>query len=660
MRSSFTPQRRSIRASSVIKMDENYDLRGLNMVSPDQIMIPGDSPYNLNCRTYARDDGESRVAIRTRKGSSRFTTAVGETLDTQNIATSTGDLSFTTTRVIAQPFNPTAAGVLDRLDLEIKKAAGATGHVIIELCSNNSGVPGSVIAQSSILASNITETYQYLSAYLIDAPSVAIATQYWIVVYIQDNGSGTYYVRQTADAGALDLQSIDDRVSWSALNVSFRFKSYVATPSLEIKGYFRRYPSDGAKRTIFGAGAKVYAVQDNGTVSTIDTGLSVTEFMRFAHVDDKTIWVNGNNNPRYTANGSTSQDLANAPAGATHVIVWQGRAFFVINKTLVRFTELYDFENIPSVNFFYVPDPKSSDPVTGWRVFQDNLVIFTHETKHTIFGSDISTFTRKEAIGTKGAVSDEAIAVDKNYCFFMDEDGNIQAWNGISDLLVSDKMEPEFQAIPNKSKVRLVLYRNQLRVYYQSPTSDVNDRMAILDLTYSNFGSKDFRWFKDTGRPVVGAIEWKQDNGNPLIEFSSRAGWLFEGEQGFSDLGKKIDWKYWTQYKTYGFGSAKKRIKRFHPVVRTVDADYTMLVGKDMDFANNPDMRQYIVAGGGAKWGAFVWGDGTKWGKTRLVDKKSAMSGRGRYIQYRFERNGVETPAELYGYIAQLKIGRPK
>ena len=101
-------------------------------------------------------------------------------------------------------------------------------------------------------------------------------------------------------------------------------------------------------------------------------------------------------------------------------------------------------------------------------------------------------------------------------------------------------------------------------------------------------------------------------------------------------------------------------MKRFRPIVRTVDANYTMLVGKDMDFANRPDMRQYVVSGGGAKWGNFVWGDGTKYGRNRMIDEKSAMSGRGRHIQYRFERKGVETPVELYGYISQVKEGRPK
>jgi len=658
MQSAFNQRRRRVTATTKPYIDESYDLRGVNLVEPDQITNDGDSPYAINCRMYAREDGESRVAIRTRKGSSKITDAYGETLDAQNVDTSTGDLAFTKDLIIAQPFDATDDGVLTKIAPEIKADSTSRGHVIVTICSDNSGVPGAVIASSSILSSQITTSYQYLNASLIDAPLLANGDTYWLLLNIQDNGSGSYYVRQTADAGALDLQSDDDAASWASLGASFRFKSYLSLAE-ETIGFHRRYPSDGANRTLFAAGESIYSSTDNGTVTEISTNVSASaDKVRFDEVDDKTMWVDGFSAPKWW-DGTTVSNIPGAPTAASLVKIHQGRAFFLTDKTLWRFSELYNFALYPSVNFFYVPNPKSSDPVTGARTFQDNFVIFTHETKHIIYGNDISTFTRKEAIGTKGAVSDEAIAVDRNYCYFMADDGHIYAWAGADDIMLSDKMEPEFSAIPDKSKVRLHLYRNQLRVYYPSPTSGFNDRMAILDLTYSNWQKRDFQWFMDTGRNVTGSLEWTQDD-NELIEFSSRSPWMFLGSQGYSDLGKSIDFKYWTKYKLYGSGASKKRVKRFRPIVRTVASDYTLLVGKDMDFQNDPDMREYIVSGGGAKWGAFVWGDGTKWGKRKLVSKKSAMSGRGEYIQYRFERDGVETPAEIYGYISQVKIGRPK
>src|SRR5687767_7014063 len=112
MRTDFGRPKRRIAASSRLIPDETYDLRGLNLVDPDQIMPKGESPYNLNCRMYARNEDETRVAIRTRRGTSRINTAQGETLDTQNVAANTGDLEVSTTRIVAQPWDPTNDGVL--------------------------------------------------------------------------------------------------------------------------------------------------------------------------------------------------------------------------------------------------------------------------------------------------------------------------------------------------------------------------------------------------------------------------------------------------------------------------------------------------------------------------------------------------------------------
>jgi hypothetical protein len=656
MRSGLSLPKPSIRATSKGLPDETYDLRGINLVTPDQLMTTGDSPYNLNSRMYARDEGQSRVAIRTRKGTVFLSTPIGEAANVQNVGTAIGELDFTITRALAQPFTPSVTKALTKVEIELRKDAGSTGHVLVHICMDDAGIPGTVIAESSISAVNLTTSFSYQVARFIDAPYLNNGTQYWIVVYIQDNGTGTYHLNQTADVGALDLQSTDEQLTWKVLGSSFHFKSYVATEG-GIKGFTRRYPSDDVNRTVMAHLDKVYSVDNAGTSTQIDTGLdSGPDYTRFENIDDKTIWVNGSNNPRWW-DGTAVTDITGAPTAASHVIAHQNRLFFVVDKVKVVFSDLYDFVTYPSVNFFYVPNPKSSDHITGWRVFQDNLIIFTHETKHKILGSDISTFTRQEAIGTKGAVSDEAIAVDRNYIYFMADDGMIYRYNGSTDELISDKMEPEFAAIQDKTKVRLTLYRNQLRVYYASSTSSINDRMALCDLSYSQ--KNDFQWFIDTGRPLAGALELTQDN-NELLEFSARVGQFFTAESMYSDMGKPIDWKYWTPYKTYGLGSAKKRIRSFRPVVRTSDAPYNLLVGKDLNFNNTPDMRTYSVNGGGATWGAFVWGDGTKWGRQALIQRRAGMSGRGEHIQYRFERKGVETPVELYGYIALIKMGRPK
>lgn len=667
MQSAFTPPRPRPGVTANPAVEETYDLAGLNLKDPDEIMPAGESPWTINSRMYARNDQESRVANRTRKGASYLSTPVGEALNVVNTASNTGDVEFSVTTAVAQPFTPNASGPMSRLDLKIKKdASGSTGHVIVEIRADNSGLPGTdIIAQSSILNSSITTSYQYLPVYLIDTPALISGTQYWIYVYTQDNGSGNYYLDQTAATGA--YSTTDGAVSFTTLGHSFNFKTYLST-SGTIRGFTTRYPSDPTKNLIiFAQGDKIYSVPKTGGVPTvIDSGLdNSSKPVRFAQFNDKTIWVNGANNARWWDGTNPATDIGGGAPNNTapfDVMVWQNRVFLMSANNRVDFSDLNDPISYTSTNFFYVPAPLSPDHMTGWRIFQDRLVIFTHETKHIIIGSDISTFTRKEAVGTKGAVSQEAMDADRNFVYFMADDKQVYAYNGATDALLSEKLQPEFQSISDVSKVRIHVYRNQVRVYYPKSPSSTNNRMALYDLELK-------QWFLDTDHPVSGSAELYLDD-NELVEFHAVVGQVMFGETQFSDLGKKIDWKFWTPYKTYAYrrrtgqtfggGSAKKRIKRFRPVVRITEAPFNMLVGKDMDFANDPDMRIYSVSGTGAVWGGWVYGDGTKYGTTRQIQNRAGMSGRGQYIQYRFERSGVETPVELYGYIAMYKVGRQK
>lgn len=658
MNSAFTRKKGRITATALPRIDETYNLRGLNLTDPDQVMPKGESPYNLNSRMYARDDNDEQVAIRTRKGSSILSVAIGETADTQNVGVSTGDVAFSTTTIIAQPFLATATGNLTKLSLELKKIAAATGHVMVELYSDNSSSLGTLIGASSILSNTITTTYQYLDAYFIDAPAVVATTRYWVLIYIQDNGTGSYYVNGTANSTPNSVVSIDEKVSFTNLGSAWHFKSYISTAG-GIKGFIRRYPSSGSNRTIIAQGATLQAVDDAGAYTSINAALSSgSTYMRMLQNDDELIYTNGIDPIRWW-NGTLDRVINGVTGTPTNAIVFKERLFLLTDRTLIRFSDRNAFETYNSVNFFYVPTPLSSDPVTGWIKFQDALYVFTHETKHVVRGYDISTFTRDEAVGTKGAVSQEAITRDKNYIYFMADDKQIYSYNGISDRLLSRKVARELDSITDVSKVRMHLYRNQLRVYYPKSPSTINNQMLLLDMDMATKDSPEGQWFMDTGRYITGSLELNQDD-NQLVEFSSKVGQLYFGESGTSDMGKPIDWKYWTKYEAYTSGAAKDRIKRFRPILRGQDATYTMQVGKDIDFQNNPTMRDHLVSSGGARWGAFTWGDGTLWGSTRNVDTAVPMNGRGKFTQYRFERRGVGTPVEVYGYISQYKAGRPK
>lgn len=660
MRSDFTSTRTSRRGgakSSIPRPDEVYDLRGLNLVAPDQVMPKGESPKAENCRMYAREESESRVAIRTRKGTRRLSTPVGEALNVQNVAApSGGDAQFTALNWIAQSFVPTSTGPLTKLEPEIKLITAGLGHVIVQIYTDVSGAPGVMIGQGVILEGGVSGAFQFLPTYFIDAPSVTNGTTYWALYKVQSGGSAVYALNKTAAAGA--LTTVNPGSVYSAAGYTIRYKSYVSTAG-SIKGFTRRYPSNLVNRTMFAMNNDMYSVTDAGVATSISSAINtLATKVRFAHVNDISYWVDGNNTPKKW-DGTTVSDVANAPATPTHVIVHQNRLFYIpsADPTRVVFSNLFAFETYSSTDFFYVPNPKSPDKIAGWLTFQDNLVILTHETKHVIYGTDLGSFTRKESIGTKGAVSQEAMCSDRNYIYFMADDKQIYRWNGVEDECISEKVEPLLNGIQDTSKVRLSIYRNQLRVYYAADSDTNAEDMLLCELSRKD-SNKFLQWFHDIGRPVIGGLEWYLDN-NQLIEMSSKCGAFYYAEMDESDMGKPIGMKYWTAYQAYGSGSAKDRIKKFRPYIRPTDSPLTMSIGKDIDFRNDPTMNNYDVDPGGSIWGEFVWGDGTLWGDNiALIQDKVPMSGRGNFTQYRFECSQVEAPVELYGYLSLLKIGR--
>lgn len=659
MQSSFS-RRRRVTATSTPRLDETYDLRGLNMVAPDQVMPQGESPYNVNARGYARDDTQNRVAIRNRKGSILLSTPVGETADTSNTDTVTGDLLFDKDTWVDVLFTAGADGALSNIDSYIKKNVSGNGPVIIEVYSDSSGNIGTLLATTSILPSSVTSSYAYVASHVMDAPGIENGEDYHLLYKVQAAGSGSYHLGLTAGSGV--RTTTDGGTSWATVSNSVRFKTYLAT-AMEILGFARRYPQNKNNRTYFAANnGHVYEVTDAGVATSIDSSVDVNAlFWRTAQVDDKLAWVDGEG-PAKWYDGTTVSAIANVSGNPTHIWLHKNRFFFVPDNdpTRVNFSDLYSFESYASTNFFYVPSPKSPDHITAGISFQDALVIFTHKTKHTVFGSDISTFTRKEAIGTKGAVSQEAVCADRNYIYFMADDKMIYRYNGVADQIISEKIRPLLSQIQDIKKVRLHIHDNQLRVYYAKSPDTTPTEMAIFDIDQSGSNPANFQWFYDSGRSAVGSLTWYLDE-NELIEFSSRIGAIYKGNTGLSDAGKPIAFKYWTAYKTYGSGAAKDRIKRFRPIVRPAAVPYYLSVGKDVNFNNKPDMRDWLVDAGGALWGNFQWNDGTKWGAgTNLVDNTSAMSGRGKHTQYRFEKTAVDVEVEIYGYIALVKSGRPR
>lgn len=632
---------------------ETYVLKGMNLTWPDQRTPDGEAALAQDCRMLDDNNEESRVAISTRKGPGFYTVPVGETLNVQQTSTtgaSTGTMSATTW--YADKFVPNTNGRLTKLDFRVRKNTGA-GTILVKIFSDDGGEPGTLLATSSYDTAALTDSMTYLSAYFIEAPDLTSGSTYWAVFYQQDNAIGNFVLSTTTNT-TTGLTSIVSGNSWTALNASLNIKTYLST-SGRVKGAFRRYSQTVDNVTIFAHGTSMYQVNDGtGAVTAIKTGMNADATVyRFAHSENKTYWVNGQDNKVYVWDGTTVTDFS-SPVSQPHLIAIHENRMFLVGKddeTKVVWSELGNFESYLSTGFFYAPSPKSGDPVTALVEFQDYMVVFTLETKHMLHGKNPAQFTRRQTMATKGTWSQESVAVDRNYMYFVSDDGAYRS-NGVVDEILSDKIKRELdtQLLPG-SNTSVCLYKNQFRIYYAHSPSAINNRCLIYDFVYK-------QWFLDVDAYIAGALVKKQEDG-ALLEFSCLVGAGYYGEVLGSNLGKPLFFRYWTNYRRYNSGAQLHRIKKVKPIIRATGLPYNLLVSRDKDFNNSPSIKAFRIAGTGASWGdGSEWGDGTTWGSARLSDKSKSFSGRSKYTQLRFEREGVENDVNIYGYIVIYKSGR--
>lgn len=622
---------------------------GLNTTYPYTQLRDSESPYLYNVRLYARNATDRRVAVGTRKGPGFYSTPLGETVDQQQTSTTGGsNQSLTTTTWAAKKFTAGATGRLSKVDLNVRTGSSATQHLMVYIYSDNSGTPGTLLASSSILSSSITATYSYQTARFIGSPQVVNGTSYWILAAMQGGGSGTYRWSTTTTATTAKT-SIDSGTSWSSTSFDLNAKTYVATDKA-VSGGFRYTPSNATASSIFASGSAIYSVNEStGATTALKTGLSIsaTEYA-FAQSNDILYYVNGYDYPRQW-DGTSDNAVTNAPVVSKFITFHKNRMWLVDknNPTKIWYSDLGDYTTWTSTNFIYAPAPKSGDPVTALIVFQDNLVVFTRKTKYVLFGDDPGNFVLRQSSGKRGAVNQYCVASDPNYVYYLSDEG-IYRYNGSSDELMSDTVQTEIDNIADKTKVSAVIQNNYYRLYYPKTGSTSNDSCLLWDIL-NKVWLRDSNTFID--KPFVG-------ESNLLYECSSRTGTVFKAEQQYSDLGRPIDFKYYTKY--FGDGIHKLFMRRVVPSIRLQTQPYSLSVNIDINQQNNSSIKNTISAQSvGYTWGSGItWGSGKTWGSLNTSIPTIIAGTEAYWHQIRFEQNGVETPVEILSYILQFRTRR--
>lgn len=631
-------------------------VKGFNSASPNDA-VPDDQ------LTYASDARISSTGrYSTRQGANFYSVALGQTQDTSQTSTSgAADKTINETSWLAAKFTAGTTGRLTRVDVRLKNASTATGTVMVKIYSDSSGSPGTLLATSSIASADITSSYQYLIARFIEAPVVASGTSYWLISHVQANGTNTYSWSSTTNATTAK-SSADSGASWSTTTHDLNFKTYVSTNS-PVLGLYRTRKSDGSKKNLIAHGTNLYTITDlDGTTSSIKSGLSASATKyRFAQVNDVVYYVNGFDAPRkwdYT----TESAVGGSPAVATNIIQHKGLMFYVdaADPNKIFYSNFADYETFTSTDFFYVPAPKTADPITALGVLNDALTIWTRQNKYTLFGSDNSTFQLTQSPGRKGTFTQESMAYDlsRNVAYFLSDDG-IYETNGNTDKLLSAPIDNKIQEIleSNPANTVLGLHNNRLYVFYTPSGESANSKCLVYNLNYECWESEDTATYFNHVASLFGEKdEW--------FLGSSLVGASYYGEKPSNDydnLGKPLSWEIRTKYMHWKKPSIDKEVRQWVPRFLAQSDSYNVTCQYDTDFRNSPSGESLNVQGVGETWGGgALFGDGSMYGREQLREGDFSIPGQYGYIQIRYKHEAARQPIDFMGHYLRVQVRKKR
>lgn len=595
----------------------------------------------------------------TRKGTDFLSNAVGETQD-DAITSTTGasDASFDQTNRLAQVFTSSVSQPITKVDVRLKNPNGATGTVKVELWSNVSGAPGVLLATSSIAASAITSSYAYITARFNSSPTLTSATNYWLVIYVQPIGGSAYnWSSTTAETTA--LTSTDNGGTWNTTSYSLNFREYYGAGGGVI-GLHRAYKSDGTKVTLLAQGTALYSSDDTtGTLTTIKSGLSASATKyRFETVNDIVYYVNEYDGFRKWNFTTESQVSA---TNYSFIKEHKGLLWRVptLDLNKIEFSNFADYETYTSTDFLYVPSPKTGDPITALEPLNGYMTIPTLNNKFILSGDDSATFSLDEAPDQKGTYTQETITKDKNFIYYLSDDGVYRS-NGSEAQLMSSDIYSDIVNLPNKEDAIIAINRGRLYLWFTPSGESSNSKCYVFSLNYGDNGGTTESI--DTKTYVSRAVTAFRDS-DQMIVGSSRIGqvyWQENMSNDYTSIGDDIDFELDTHYLVGTSPAVLKEYRYWQPRFEAQSGSYTISCEYATDLRNNwtaystPNVQgSGVVYGGGAEYG-----DGSVYGSTAEEQSHLYIPGEYRRTAVRYKHYAARQPHTFLGHTFVMQTRR--
>jgi len=596
---------------------------------------------------------------RTRRGATRFCTPVGETKDvSQESTTGASTHAITATAYLADKYTIATTGRVTRVDVSLKYATAPSGVLLLDLYTNSSGAPGTLLATSSIATNTLSTSAAYLSFYFITAPQVTAADVIWVVVRAQ-SGTGEYLASTTTTATTA-LTSTTSGSVWTASTYALNAKVYV-TPTTPVKGVKRVNRPNGLNYTFFAAGTSMYSVDEStGATTAIKTGLSASATKyRFEFVQDCLYWVNGYEKPyKYDFTTVTQLNMTNAQVQHPSLIIEHVGLLFVAREddTLMCWSGFGTYDTWTSTDSAYMNAPKTPFSMRALAKLNGSLFTYAERNKYQLMGDTNSNFTQFEAASQRGTFSQESLVFDDDTIYYANDEG-IFAFNGTDDVNLALRFLDDYQAIPNKETIVLEKHDGRLYVFCAGPSAAGNDRCYVINLQLGGRLES-----LDLNTPV-GAASAAKDSTNKFIAASNSVAALYQFETDTADyanLGAPLDFEIATAFNHFDTPGQLKRISKWRPEFMAGRRGYSVQAGYAKDHETTVTWSDVSLDPSSTKWGSgWLWGDGTRYATDSNIQAMSvSIGGEFRRLQRRYKHVAAREPVEFDSEVLEIQTQR--
>lgn len=593
---------------------------------------------------------------KTRKGLDRFTVPIGEATNASVLSTS-GASTYTVnaTQAIAQKLTATATNRLTRVDTSIRSTMTSKGVLLVEVYSDDAGMPGTLIGSSSIRPADVTSSFTYVPSYFVSAPIITNTSNYWVVVRAQNSLAGDYEVSTTTSATTA-LTSATNGSAWTPAAFAMNVNMFTSTQG-EVKGVFKAYRPNGQIRTLFAFGDSMYEANSNGTTTLIKSGMNpaATRY-RFSMDQDVVRWTNELEAP-YKWDFTTVEQITGVPVIPNNIMSHKGLIFYTndADPTAVNYSNFGLYDTFTSTDLVYMPGPKSADGVRAMAPLNGVLYFFSKRNKRLLLGSDSDTFQDDDASSQRGTFSQESLVYDANYIYHADDEG-VWQFNGSDERNLAENFLPDYLAIQNKESINLDIFNNRLYIWYTPEGDSDNTECFVYNLTLNLYESND----KGT---IIGRTFGRNTQDDTFIQASNRVGALYYGERSTNDyhnLGDKLQASLSTAYSHFDTPSQKKRVPKQRPQLPSVSGSYSVQAGYDKDFENNPTFRDINVSGNGGRYNTgLLYDTGVRYAGQRMITPYDLwIPGEFNRLQRIYQHIAAREPFEFDSEVLTVEVQR--